>query len=106
MSSHRVENRRYSSRKPIKIGVYRRLTAGQQLKETRTRIKRTHILPTTGGGGEADNVIRRDTQWSDRWDDVIASLGRWPGSIAARGIISVLRVRLLARRPTCGIAQE
>ena len=28
--------------------------------------------------GEADNVIRRDTQWSDRWDDVIASLGRWP----------------------------
>jgi hypothetical protein len=23
---------------------------------------------------EADNVIRRDTQWSDRWD---RSMGRW-----------------------------
>ena len=27
---------------------------------------------------EADNVIRRDTQWSNSWSDVIASLGRWP----------------------------
>jgi hypothetical protein len=61
MSSHRVENRRYSSRKPIKIGVYRRLTAGQPLKETRTRIKRTHILPTTGGdtGFRAGTITAR-----------------------------------------------
>src|SRR5450759_5244708 len=61
MSSHRVENRRYSSRKPIKIDVYRRLNAGKPLKETRTRIKRTHILPTTGGdtGFRAGTITAR-----------------------------------------------
>jgi hypothetical protein len=27
---------------------------------------------------EGDNVIRRDSAWSTRWEDVIVSLGRWP----------------------------
>jgi hypothetical protein len=43
--------------------------------------------------GEADNVIRRDTQWSDRWDDVIASLGRWPWTDGKKRVVRTGRTR-------------
>ena len=46
---------------------------------------------------EAGNVIKRNTEWTESWDDAVAALGRWPWPrLSPRYVDPEYRARVLA----------